>query len=103
MSNPSRLLAVVALLAFSAAGAAYLSRPVVAQEKAPPAAPVAATKWEYRLVLNHGGGDKGAEEELNKLGAEGFEIAFQTSSHASNGGGAGTVPVVTYTLKRVKK
>jgi hypothetical protein len=121
MKTPSRLLAVVVLLALAVSSAWYLQRPAAAQEKKDNAPP-AVTKWEYSIVVlsgrtvGFGGKGKGggtvtrAEEELNKLGEEGFEIAFVTAASESppggfgaKGGGGESIPVVYYTLKRAKK
>src|SRR5262245_15028075 len=105
MSKPSRLFALVALFVFGLVAVSYWHGPAVAQDKekekpkehAPAAATV--TKWEYRIValrdrgVGPGPGGEGkkdrdsvskAEEELNKLGEEGFEIAFVTAASESS-------------------
>jgi hypothetical protein len=133
MSTPSRLFAGVTLFVFGVIAVSYWHGPAVAQDKEQPKEKAAAVaKWEYRIVALRdraggfgpgGGGKKGgdsvgkAEEELNKLGEEGFEIAFVTAASESiprggfGGGGDGFAkggdgpqhPVVYYTLRRAKK
>src|SRR5262245_19613973 len=109
MSKPSRLFAVVALLVLGVACGFYLQSPAVAQEKEKPKelAPAAA-KWEYRVVVANYNEVKETEKELNKLGDDGFEIAFVNSGQITNmlgprGGGGDSKPVFYYTLKRVNK
>jgi len=110
MKKPSRLFAVVVLLVLGVACGLYLKGPAVAQEKEKPKekAPAAA-KWEYRDVTLYYGQEKVAEKELNKLGDEGFEVAFATSAPVGQLVGLGGVPaggpscVVHYTLKRAKQ
>ena len=112
MRKPSILFAVVALLAIAVAWGAYAYSTADAQDKEKPKEKTSAaevTKWEYRVVVVHLHLVEEAQKELNKLGEEGFEIAFVTGSHRSqsNGARAGAVaeanPVIYYTLKRVKK
>jgi hypothetical protein len=109
MNKPSRLIAVVAVFALTVACTWYLERPAAAQEKKGFPAPAAVTKWEYRIVvIPHNGEDEG-QKELNKLGEEGYEIAFVTggqitrASGGAKGGGGDSNPVFHYTLKRAKK
>jgi hypothetical protein len=131
MSKPSRLFVVVAVFVLGLAWLYYLQAPATAQEKPKENAPAAAAvKWEYRIVAlrERLGGKRGgeglnkAEEDLNKLGEEGFEIAFVTAASGTADlrggfgkggfGGGGDLgggdpfagpPVVYYTLKRAKK
>ena len=117
MSKPSRLIAGVTLLAIGVAAGVYLDAPATAQEKQKQKA-VAVTQWEYRIVTLNEDGARSAEQELTKLGEEGFEISFVTGTHKSRAakfGGFGkreqqpvaatseASPVVYYTLKRAKQ
>ena len=123
MSKPSRLFFVVALFVLGVVAVSQWNGPAAAQEKEKPRdkAPAAAVlKWEYRLIVVEAGGGAfavpagggggvdevvEAEKKLNKLGEEGFEIAFVTSSQRSSSsktGSGASHPVVYYTLKRAK-
>jgi hypothetical protein len=126
MSIPSRLFGLGVMFALGVIAVSALHDHAVAQDKEKPKEKAAeVTKWEYRIlvmrdrVAGRGGFGKGGampgdvkdiEDELNKLGEEGFEIAFATASQATTpGGGFGKAtdgsltPVVYYTLKRAKK
>jgi hypothetical protein len=109
MSRSRRLFGFAIVPAFCLASGLYLQSSATAQNrreepKANIAAPV--TKWEYRIVVMEDTQDIGTEKELNRLGNEGFEVAFVTSSHRSRSNARGTSsdasPIVYYTLKRVK-
>lgn len=107
MSKPFRL-AVVTVLALAVACVWHLQRPAAAQEKEKPKEPLpaAVTKWEYRYLLAHDG--KEAEKELNKLGEEGFEIAFVNTTVSEDMNALGRPRPLSdvrihYTLKRAKQ
>jgi hypothetical protein len=110
MNKPSKLFTVVAGVALAVACGLYLQHPAIAQDKEKKtepaanevkAAPVAAQKWEYRIVTMYSGAEKDGEKELNNLGNEGFEIAFVNSA-ARNTAQQSQI-TVHYTLKRAKK
>jgi hypothetical protein len=111
MCKSSRLFGFVVLVVFGVVCGLYFQLPAIAQDKKEgttvkgPAA--AIVKWEYRIVVMQDQGEREAEKELNALGEQGFEIAFQTSSHRSQSNARGTAsdarPVVHYTLRRIKQ
>jgi hypothetical protein len=107
MSKPSRLVVVLAMFAFGVACGSYFCNPAVAQDKPKEKAAVpAVAKWEYRIVVSSGNDEDRVQKELNKLGEEGFEIAFVTGSQSGAGARTGTgqlFPVVHYSLKRAKQ
>jgi hypothetical protein len=110
MSKSSRLFGFVVLVAFGVVCALYFQLPAIAQDKKEGTTvkgPAAIVKWEYRIVVMEDQGDREAEKALNALGEQGFEIAFQTTSHRSNPNARGTAsdarPVVEYTLRRIKQ
>jgi hypothetical protein len=55
-------------------------------------------RWEYRLVLVSFGDDEG-EEELNRLGAEGWELVSIVPRASSTGPGAVGVAALKRSLE----
>ena len=111
MSKLFRRIVFASLFAFSVVVLTYLHGHAVAQEKEKDKAPekvAAVTKWEYRVVVMGNDVEK-ATKELNKLGDEGFEIAFVTASPEQGAkvqGGrvyGNSDPLIYYTLKRAKR
>jgi hypothetical protein len=98
---------VVAVVCFGlgVALAGGLRTEAVGQDKKDRPQPAAAgnQKWEYRLVTQSlADPDAQAEQQLNKLGAEGFDLAFTIPTVSSGGEGRREVQGVRYVLRRLK-
>ena len=82
--NPSRWLAVALSLLAVLAVVLLLREPAAAQNNA------ARAKWEYKVVyVSHKPFAKGMEDDLNKLGEDGWELVGTVSRIEDRGGNFG--------------